>query len=226
MRFLITTFLFMPVFHVILISRYCESSPLIQGSCGGLQRYLPVKAVNYHNDISSKAQVQSCHHLKESNTPDSITSPAIADYRTHKIEPRTDRSSTIERSVTSNVTSQGYRWFWIKAEVISNSADAYNEHHNLYHQIENYVRPTGDSTIGFAAKMVITYGAMRMTFINLPNDQASAAEFIQWFAQEMIRSCILGQLYATYEIAVWTGWAILWVLLQINAPGHIPDLIT
>ena len=226
MRYLITLVNFISVIHVISIAQLCESSPIIQSSCGSPQRCLPVKDNYYHDHMAITGRLQTSHYLRRSKPLDSITSTAIDEYRASVDGPRTDRSSLTERSVTSDLTSQGYRWLWKKAEVFLGSIEAYNEYHNLYDQIKNQIRPFGKSIIEFTAKMVITYGSMRMTFNNLPIDQESAAAFIERFALEMFSLCTVGMVYGTYEIAVVTARATIWVVLQILESGPIPEVIT
>lgn len=110
--------------------------------------------------------------------------------------------------------------------MILDSIDAYNVYHNFYNQITSLVRATGNSTLGFAAKIVITYGSMRMTVNGLPHDPYCKAAAIQWFVQEMIRLCIVGLVYGAYEIAVKTARGTIWVVLQVIESEHMTKLIT
>ena len=224
MRISIDKLNFVSIVHILFIAGICVSSPIKQSLCERMVRCLPVRDHIYTNE-EPITHLQSSHHLHPSELLELNTSPAIHTYRTYRTEPPNTRSSLIERGIASDLTFQGYRWLWKKAEVILDSIEAYKEYHSLYDEVTNQVKPSGDSIIQFAAQLVITYGSMRMTFNNLPSDHESAAAFIERFALEMLSLCTVGLIYGTYEIAVLAAKSTIWVMLQIIESGPIPELI-
>lgn len=139
-----------------------------------------------------------------------------------------------ERSTLSDSIHGGYKMIWRYAEVIVNSAQAYDRHHRIYEkllqEIEQPASPTRNlfQVAGTVGRLAITYGSLRLMVENLPGDHNAldnALDILQDFAVEMLSICTVAMTYGVYQLAIVAAETVIMISLTVIEFGPVPELI-
>jgi len=134
----------------------------------------------------------------------------------------------VERSQLSEIVANGYKLIMEKYQVVVDAAEAYDTQRNMYEKIAQTT--DGQSRfkdfVHFGGNLVITYGASRMQFDNLPTDPNTAREAVRQFALGLLRWVTLGAVYTTFQAVVATANAVIEVALVIREDDAAPLFIT
>lgn len=212
------------------VAPLCLANPVIRKLGESREYSSQLRDLDHPKDASIITHIWPSHNSgnrPQSKMTGTDISPAIYERNSRTTDQLLHLSPSLdERRALSDITTQGFKWIWEKAEVILDSVEAFNKHHSMY---EDVIRQTevssGNEVLRFAASLVITYGSLRMMFENLPNGHGSAEEFIKQFAMQMLSLCTVGMVYGTYKVAAMMLSTTVWVTLQIMEYGPIPELI-